>query len=95
MNIIEAVKSGKKFKRPHWPAFVLEAEMREPVDGYYEILPEDLIADDYEVEETQVTITTRDFVAARKRVDNRLYSYTGTRAHISEYLDALQKELGL
>lgn len=51
MNIIEAVKSGKRFKRPYWPKFVLEIEMRDPVDGYYSLSPEDLIAGDYEVEE--------------------------------------------
>jgi hypothetical protein len=91
MNIIEAVKSGKRIKRKGWPNKNCWAQR----DGYrmYRILEEDLLADDWEVEEKQVTITESDFSAALARTNNSFSIYAGP--NICEYLGQLKKELGL
>jgi len=90
MTLIEAIKSGKKYKRigdREWK----EAPCTDPRTGcYYHYL--DLIADDWEVKETVVTITDSDFERARERVNKRLY--TRPLGHL-EYLEELKKELGL
>jgi hypothetical protein len=84
MNIIEAINSGKRFKRKDWGDYYLarqEAFQRE-----------DVLADDWEVEPTPVTITREQFDAAWARTwafDNRWAASNLTVA------DLLAKELGL
>lgn len=94
MNIIEAIKSGKKFKRPDWPAFVLEAEMREPVDGYYEILPEDLLADDYEVDTAPVQITREQLYTAYSEALQEVYDMTDIKPNAG-VIKLIYQKLGL
>lgn len=56
MNIIEAIKSGKKFKRQ------CHTDWYDPCDYYYNSLSrEAIIAEDWEVEPTYVTITREQF----------------------------------
>ncbi len=91
MNIIEAIKSGKRIRRKGWPNKNCWAQR----DGYrmYRIMEEDLLADDWEVEEKQVTITESDFKAALVRTTRSFPLYD--EPHICEYLSQLKKELGL
>ena len=53
MNIIEAVKSGKKFRRPGLP-----------FKEYKNFAREDILADDWEIEEKKVEVTRSDFTKA-------------------------------
>lgn len=88
MNIIEAIKSGKRFKRKSWESW-LTTEKEKNVSEYRFDLPlEAIIADDWEVEPDAVTITRKQFDAAWDK---------GLEAHrLSIELHAiLCKELGL
>ena len=57
MNLIEAIKSGKKFKREAWSRF-------EKWDPYYPVILSDVLADDWEIEEKKVEITRTQFFSA-------------------------------
>lgn len=100
MNIREAIKSGKRFRRKpgnmwdpnFWYDALSEADIANrlcrPMWAY-----EDLVADDWEVEEKQVTITESDFESAINRASQSFSMYNPP--HICEYLARLKKELGL
>lgn len=101
MNIADAIKSGKRFRRrlnsmwgaPNfWYEALSEADIANrlcrPMWAY-----EDLVADDWEVEEKSVSITESDFAAAVKRTTHGFPIYDPP--HICEYLTQLKKELGL
>ena len=63
MNIIEAAKSGKRFKRKDWGGWVIPEDTR----------CIDALSDDWIVEETTVVITRSQFEAAwQDRFLNRL-----------------------
>jgi hypothetical protein len=88
MNIIEAVKSGKRFRRTSWEGNVWFKTS--------DIVPwskSDILADDWEVEEKQVTITESQFEEALNRTSDKFNLYNPP--HICEYLSQLKKELGL
>ena len=53
MNIVEALKSKKGIKRKHEPCFTHFEPSRNPLLISYE----DLIADDWEIEEDKITIS--------------------------------------
>jgi len=71
MNIIDAIKSGKKFRRPVFPAgrwyeyagkeVILTVTSPELTisTGHFSYLPDkiDILADDWEIEEEKVTIS--------------------------------------
>ena len=88
MNIIEAIKSGKPFRRKSWT----NRGYLSPI-GSIDLSCEAVIADDWEVEEKQVTITESDFKAALVRTTRSFPLYD--EPHICEYLSQLKKELGL
>lgn len=89
MNLIEAIKSGKKYKRigdREWK----EASCTDHKTGcYYHYL--DLIADDWEVEERPVTVTSSQFDAAyaeaRQDFETDVWSLS--------FQDYLKRRLGL
>lgn len=83
MNIVDAIKSGKRFKRAKNTVWV---EHHEAQDLLKNIDYQALIADDWEVEEERVTITKRQLEAAWKKVI--VYDSPIVR-------DLLAKELGL
>lgn len=73
MNLIEAVKSGRRFRRRCWDVWYEAGATRiiswrddneSSGDGFYCSLVEDLLADDYEVEEKKVEITRGKFLEA-------------------------------
>lgn len=57
MTIIEAIKSGRRLRRKDKPSFITIDSPDAP--GYYTITLEinDLLADDWEIEEEKVTVT--------------------------------------
>lgn len=94
MNIIEAVKTGKKFRRRIWINGVFCY-----LDSYDGLRAEDVLADDWEVEETQVTITEAQLSDAWEKADTKTGFTTPLsckRHHeFTKFFDALKKELGL
>jgi hypothetical protein len=89
MTLIEAIKSGKRFRRKDWKIDDWVSQDRD--DLPLRLTRGDVKADDWEVEETVVTITDSDFERARERVDKKIEC----EAYFSEYLKELKKELGL
>ena len=90
MNIIEAIKSGKKCKRRSWKKKWIDPKDR---SHYINLTFDDLAANDWEVEEKQVTITESHFESAVARANQSFSIYNPP--HICEYLTQLKKELGL
>lgn len=90
MNLVEAVKSGQPFKRSGWGKYVIH-------ETVYEFLfkREDLLADDWEIQEKEITITASQFDAAVSRTNDKVYKSEYEDVHICDYLKVLQKELGL
>jgi len=82
VNIIEALKSGKRARRKSW----------EPHYGWFmphfrfDITREDILADDWEIEEKKVTITYG-------QLEKALYSVNPQCGPITR--EAIAKELGL
>lgn len=63
MNLIEAIKSGRPFKRSSW-----DRDFVRPPFVNLNLPAQDLIADDWEVEQTSVTITRKDFDSAWSKI---------------------------
>ncbi len=109
MNLVEAIKSGRPWKRKGAAWSWREPIVRVP--GYNQVSFElsDLLADDWEIEEPTVTITRAQFweaVRASKPVEMRFTSSNsfgpsgvGTlhTTHAGQYLKAeeLARQLGL
>ena len=87
MNIIEAAKTGLPMRRKNWPlgGWCL------PDDDDFEIDYSDALADDWEVEEKEVTVTRSQFLEAWRKCHQR------REEEGYDYIEAswLYKELGL
>jgi hypothetical protein len=57
LNICEASKSGKRFRRPCMVSWL-------SAKGYYGFTTEDILANDWEVEEETISITRRQLAEA-------------------------------
>jgi hypothetical protein len=89
MTLIEAIKSGKKFKRAmHTPIMWVSAN---PVRLTLDV--RDILADDWEVEEKKVTITRADFDSACERAEKKNVNKFGLPICLG--CDYIAKELGL
>lgn len=98
MNIIEAIKSGKPFRRKAWPS---NREFQDNIGGYCLGLTEcvdDLLADDWEVKEKDhVTICYEDFSRAYSAAIMEL-QYRHKYSHIDncvELVSMMAAHLGL
>lgn len=97
MTIIEAIKSGERFRRKlaveNWRGNPPGANTDSPFKGYSDSFNYcDIIADDWEIEEKKVTITRQSFLKAyseAQRIDDVPLSTGTPRLHL------LMKELGL
>lgn len=69
MNIIDAVKSGKRFRRPGW--FKWCQSYTTLLDTYPALNGEDILADDWQIEEESVTVT-------RSQVEDTLDLFLGS-----------------
>lgn len=90
MNILDAIRSGKRFYRASW-------SNRMPIgfEDVRKLSQSAMLAEDWEIERVEVTISANDFEQACDRVNDSLYKLPGDQVHISDYLDELKKELGL
>lgn len=88
MNIIEAVKSGKRMRRKAWCG-----SMYKFVEDWTLLVSTDVLADDWEVEEKKVTITHEQLF---KAYWNTLHTvgYLDNHRRI-DHINAMAKELGL
>ena len=81
MNIIEAIKSGKRYRRKEEPVKILTINSARcgptlkqswyeaaPDTTHYVFLTRDVLADDWEVESEPVTITREEFDAAWSKI---------------------------
>jgi len=102
VNLIEAIKSGRRFKRRCWPESDWLAPISEPENSGMSvsrvlrneifkstIIVAELLADDWEVESQAVTITREQFEAAWREAIGWNEPF-GALA-----FDAVAKELGL
>jgi hypothetical protein len=64
MNIIDAVKSGKKFKRPGYIWTSSENLNRD----YLRLTKDDILATDWEIEERKIEITETEFDEAVRQI---------------------------
>lgn len=96
MNLIEAIKSGKRFRRSSWTHPVwLESHTEDKLNHSLDLQIESVIADDWEVEEKTVTVTSSQFDAALDGVNKKVYTSSHSEVHICEYIACLKRELGL
>lgn len=91
MNLIEAVKSGRPFKRK-----TREDKQREwhhPESWSKNFLKTDILADDWETQEPTITITRQKFLdAARETWED---DFDKTRQHPEQFSLMLARKLGL
>lgn len=94
MNLLEAVKSGKKFKRPHhthyYPTIGTMIH-----GGSYRFDAEDVIASDWGLEEQKVTISTTEFFHAFSEVIKEAMFHRQYTGDYVEVVNAMAKKLGL
>ena len=88
MNIIEAIKSGKRFKRKSEIAWMSG-------DQLYNYVKADIIADDWEVEERKVTITRDQLYAALTKAELMQQSLDRFPVGVSSIYEYIAKELGV
>lgn len=90
MNIIDAIKSGKRFRRKSWTGRdYIEANVYS-----LDLRIEALVADDWEVEEVRVTITESVLSAAWEKAVKSSGYHDDYSPHGWLYAE-LKKELGL
>lgn len=102
MNIYEALKSGKRYRRPpgkkydpnFWypalcPSYVADRTIRTMFTF------EDMLADDWEIEETPVLVDAKKFDAAWKRAMKKTGATDITYGNFQSFRDLVAKELGL
>ena len=92
MNIIEAIKSGKLHKRKINKEWCHAPSVTNQFSLAYSI--EDILADDWEIEEVRVTITYSEFDAAWMEAVRKNKTFEGLVQQI-EFRRLVAKELGL
>lgn len=87
MNLIDAIKSGKRFKRREWSEYI---ELKYGIDTYIAYSAESIIAEDWEVEEKKIEITESQLLEAWQKaimINEFNANY--------ERFETLKRELGL
>lgn len=93
MTLIEAIKSGKKFKRPEYERFYSRAEVSLKADGIQRMLGElDLDATDWFIEETTLTISK---ASLDKAIGLATMESSMSDKQVQELKDSLNEQLGL
>jgi len=88
VNIVEAIKSGKRFKRSTETTYRDSQQYHYKSDpAFYLLHIEDILANDWEIEPESVTITREQFNAA--------WDTASLMIGIKRHRDVLAKELGL
>lgn len=97
MTLQEAILSGKRFRRKGW----VESGAVSPdywtyaARGSFTLLTEDILADDWEVEQVSVTVTEESLAAAWKRAVKKAGGDGITYVGFKPFRDLVAKELGL
>ena len=91
MTLQEAIKSRRRFRRPNCPYW-----SQSPITGgfpYSKITLEfdDILADDWEVEQVPIAVTEAEFDAAWDKAS----SINSAGQWLASFKDTLKKELGL
>ena len=94
MTLIEAIKSGRHFRRPcfahNWMGYSLKDQVMKRADGQeYCPCKEDILADDWEIEEKKVEIT----LSALRETWDRCFRHA--KSDETYEFQMLAKELGL
>ena len=90
MNLIEAIKTGKRIRRKLWAENLGEDTwILHP--NHWNFLNEDILADDWEVYDMTVTVTLQQFDSAWDRALEKYNQYGNSAL----FKDLLTKELGL
>ena len=92
MNIIDAIKSGRRFKRKEDTSWYSSMSDNYPIINISAISRENFLADDWEVESPSVTITREQFNAAW---DSAIDSSQVKETNCVMLHHYLTKELGL
>ena len=97
MNIIEAIKSGRRFRRKSWTSRDwLTTEREKHVNEYRLDLPiEALIADDWEVEQIEIKITYNVFIEAYEESLKRIVWSEKDAPLLHDFGVCLLEKLGL
>jgi hypothetical protein len=95
MNIIEAIKSGGRFRRKGETSWYSAISDNYPLINISAISRENFLADDWEIDDGTVKITREQFNDAAITVADKLYRPTGWPIHMNDFLGELKKELGL
>lgn len=87
MNIIDAAKSGKKFKRKHMQAWFSTCVKPESLGSGAYFAWADIVHDDWEIEEEKIEITREQIKRAFKQLESQTYFSPGQfEAHLAELL---------
>jgi len=89
MNIIEAIKSKQRFRRPNWPKNSWQIN-REDISSFY--TQTDILADDWEIEEKKIDITFTQLQAALDKVIS-IRSFSSGPQTIVQNIDWIAKNL--
>lgn len=90
MNIIEAFQRGGRVRRSGWDEYYTPAELL----ATRNLLPNAILASDWEVEEPKITISTSEFDRAWNMALQTSIA-EGTLGSVYRFSDLLKKELGL
>lgn len=97
MNILQAIKSGKRFRRkpsiPGTISWIGPLDVSTHWGASFRL--DDMLAEDWEVEETPVTINETSFRAAWKRAVKKTGGDDITYGGFQSFRDLVAKELGL
>jgi hypothetical protein len=93
MTIIEAIKSGKRFRRKNQQTYYNKFGHWDAPIGWI-FSADDVLADDWEVEEKKVEITKAQLSAAWNRLVDR-FEHSGYNLSLFPTSYELAKELGL
>ena len=92
MNIIEAVKSGKPFRRKDWDKTVRTFPNNEDRAMMYQIGKHDILADDWEIKEEKIELTKDQIKKAL--MDNVRHKQDLADLTVIIALDKIFKQLG-
>jgi hypothetical protein len=88
MNIIEAVSSGKQFRKSTWPF----THHYKGSENMFRLTREEILADDWEIEEPKVEVT-------REQINKVIWSsstaFKGFDYFSHDWFEYIYKELGL
>lgn len=96
MTLIEAIKSGKKFHRQHWETWYSSKSGVVQTDSGQLLgaLTEDLVANDWEIEEFKIEITEASWNDAIRRTNEKWNSTNYAAEYFISWMDLFREELG-